>query len=115
MESIGIKRWGSHVEAARAQGVSLSTYAKAHGFCARTLMRTERLMKSEAASVDSDPAALSRSTDVAVSPFAAVQVDLPATMLRAVLPNGVSLHCEGNDTAAWHELITLLAGLPCSR
>ena len=115
MESIGIKRWGSHVEAARAQGISLSKYAKAHGLCARTLMRTERLMKGETASAESDAAALLRSTDAAVSPFATVQVDLPATILRAVLPNGVSLHCEGNDMAGWHELITLLAGLPCSR
>jgi hypothetical protein len=115
MESICIKRWGTHIEAARLQGISLSKYAKAHGLCARTLMRAERLMKTDTLSDKNDAKVLSSLTDVAESPFAAVQVALPGTVLRAVLPNGVSLHCEGGNAAAWPELITLLAGLACSR
>lgn len=114
MVQINLKKWGSHLQAARTAGVSLAQYARKHGLSRHTLyaaLRAERELKGLPA-----PRRGRRAKRSAVEPAAFVPVALgrAGARLAVRLPNGVALECHDLEGAQLRAFIASLAALPCS-
>lgn len=108
---IDLARWQPHVEEARRRGMTLKAYAAEEGVSLYSLYGASQVLRRTAT-----PVASKRARG---SSFARVRVISPPTVhatplrLAAQLPNGVSVHVEG-DRAELACVIAALGALPCS-
>ena len=118
MGQVGMARWGPHLRAAKAAGVSLAHYAREHGLSRDMLYAARRAERDREAVEETggrQPAKRARrSLPTVVSAFVPVAVRRSAARLAVRLPNGVALDCQDFDAEVLRALIASLSALPCS-
>jgi hypothetical protein len=117
MAEVKVERWKPHLEAAKAQGISLAEYARQHGLSRHTLYMTNtELRRSGQAEIK--PCKPSTSNVSKTDAFVPVKIrpsEASLLSLRVVLPNGVEMHCDAVPVQVCTTFVIALATLPCSR
>ena len=119
MSKVDLKRWGPHLRAAKAAGVTLAQYAREHDLSRYTLyaaLRAERdrkgvrpkaLVRARAASRARPASGVAAFVPVSVSPLEPLHVTVR-------LLNGMAVECHAVSEDRLGALIASLAALPCS-
>lgn len=120
------ERWKRHLSAASGSGQNLAAYAREHGLNRKTLYAArKRLLEAPTAVANNSSSTASARTIRVGEAFVPVQIQAPRPVgaslaslngvLRARLPNGIVVECDGADYGASFErwLLALMA-LPCS-
>ena len=118
MAEVSIERWKPHLEAAKAEGKSLSRYAQEHGLSRHTLYMANRELRRAGLGGAGVAVAASPKKAGVTNEFIPVQLvtsEVGAISLRVSFPNGIELHCNALSVETCTTLAGALALLPCSR